>query len=188
MNWDRSVESNKGWETLRLFYYWTFNYLRQPKLVIFNVYGDPKDYRFLRYSLATCLMNDGYFDFSPLGAYNFGSVQWFDEFDLAGKADTGWLGKAISTPPVIPWSKGVYRRDFENGVALVNPRGNGTVTITVESGFTRISGNQDRAVNNGKKAGNITLADGDGIVLIRDSGVIAPPDARPKAPFLKSVE
>jgi len=188
MNWDRSVEASKGWETVRQFYYWTFKYLRQPKLVIFNVYGDPKDYRFFRYSFATCLMNDGYYDFSPLGAYNFGTVQWFDEFDLNGKADTGWLGKAISAPPSNAWSKGVFRRDFENGVALVNPRGNGSTTITIEAGFTRISGSQDRAVNSGKTAGKITLPDGDGIVLIRDSGVKAAEDTRPKAPVLKSVE
>ena len=185
MNWDRSVEANKGWETLRLFYYWMFDYLRQPKLVIFNVYGDPKDYRFVRYSFASCLMNDGYYDFSPLGAFNFGTVQWFDEFDLAGRSDTSWLGKAISSPPDQPWRNGVYRRDFQNGIALVNPRGNGAVTITVEPGFTRINGNQDRAVNNGQPAGNINFADGDGIVLVRDSGVLPAPDAPPKPPTLE---
>ena len=109
----------------------------------------------------------------------------FDEFDLTGQSDTSWLGKAISSPPDQPWSDGVYRRDFQNGVALVNPRGNGAVTITVESGFTRINGNQDRAVNNGQPAERINLADGDGIVLIRDSGVLPVPDAPPKPPILE---
>lgn len=185
MNWDRSIEADKGWETVRTFYKWTMSYLKQPKLVIFNVKGDPTDYRFFRYAFATCLMNDGYFDFSPNGEFNFGTVQWFDEFDLAGQSDTSWLGQAVSAPPEQPWRNGVYRRNFMNGMALVNPRGNGEVTIEVEAGFFRIDGNQDSRVNNGQPASSITLADGDGILLVRDPDSRPFPYAQPKPPVLE---
>ncbi len=67
-------------------------------------------------------------------------------------------------------------------MALVNPKGNGVQTITVEPGFSRITGRQDRRVNNGQPASRITLQDGDGIILVRDGAVKAP--EKPKAPVL----
>jgi hypothetical protein len=129
-------------------------------------------------------MGDGFFKFSPDkgtpgGDYRFGTVEWFDEFDLAGAASTSWLGLAVAPPPDGPWQKGVYRRDFENGVALVNPKRNGPQTVTIEEGFRRFLGTQDPAVNNGQPAGQIALKAGDGIVLVRESAIErpAPPDA-----------
>jgi hypothetical protein len=68
----------------------------------------------------------------------------------------------------VPWQNGVYRRDFENGVALVNPRGNGQQTVQLEAGLRRIAGNQDPAVNNGQAVDTVTLQDADGIILVRD--------------------
>ena len=179
MHWERSIEAKKGWHTLREWYSWTMGYMRDPKLVIFNVYGDPEDYRFFRYAFATCLMDDGYFDFSPEGAYNFGTVQWFDEFDLAGTAGTNWMGRAITPPQMSAWKNGVFRRDFENAVVLVNPRGNGERTVSLESGLARIKGNQDPTVNSGQAATSIRLKDGDGIVLRRTTEA---PDRTAAAP------
>jgi hypothetical protein len=181
MHWERSIERHQGWHTLRKWYKWTMGYMRAPKLVIFNVQGDPKDYRFFRYAFATCLMDDGYFDFSPEGQYNFGTVQWFDEFDLAGTSSTSWMGRAISPPQNTAWKSGVYRRDFENAVVLVNPRGNGERTISLESGLTRISGKQDPKTNNGKPASSVRLLDGDGIVLLRTSAASRSEDEAPPA-------
>lgn len=189
MGLDRTIESSKGWPTLFTYYGWTMEYFVEPKIVIFNVEGDVDDYQFFRYAFATCLMNDAFFDYSPANEYIFGTVEWFDEFDLAGKADTNWLGLSVSDPPTRPWRNGVYRRDFENGIALVNPRGNGTVTITIEDGFRRIDGRQDRSVNNGQSTNRVTLKDADGIVLIRETPTSRQPPApkkRPKAPVLMS--
>jgi len=160
-------------------------YFVDPKIVIFNVEGDVDDYQFFRYAFATCLMNAAFFDYSPANEYIFGTVEWFDEFDLAGKADTNWLGLSISDPPKRPWQKGVYRRDFENGVALVNPRGNGKVTVTIEDGFRRINGKQDPVVNNGRQTNQITLKDGDGIVLISNTPNSPKKPKKPKAPVMR---
>ena len=184
MGFEKTVESNHGWATLYKYYGWTMEYFVAPKIVIFNVEGEVDDYQFFRYSFATCLMNDAFFDYSPSNQYLFGTVEWFDEFDLAGKAETNWLGRSVSDPPTRPWQKGVYRRDFENGTALVNPRGNGTVTVTVEDGYRRIDGKQDRTVNNGRSVTKITLNDADGIVLISDTP--KKPKKRPKAPVLRN--
>jgi hypothetical protein len=154
-------------DTVMLYYRRGMSYLAQPKILMFVVQGEPDNYQFFRYTFATCLMNDGYFDYTPLGNTHFGTVEWFDEFDLTGQADTSWLGRAVSAPPEAPWQEGVYRRDFEHGVALVNPEGNGRRTVQLEAGLRRINGAQDPVVNNGQPAGLVTLEDADGLILIR---------------------
>jgi hypothetical protein len=67
-------------------------------------------------------------------------------------------------------------------VALVNPRGNGAQTVTIEDGFHRITGKQETQVNNGQPASRITLLDGDGIILVRDTALEKRP--APKPPVL----
>jgi hypothetical protein len=61
----------------------------------------------------------------------------------------------------------VYRREFDKGLVLVNPRGNGTRTVNVGSGWKRIDGSQDRNVNNGQNTSSVTLKEQDGIILLR---------------------
>ena len=58
--------------------------------------------------------------------------------------------------------------DYQNGIALANPKANGVKTVTVEAGFHRIDGDQAPSVNNGLPAASITLQDRDGIILLRD--------------------
>lgn len=71
--------------------------------------------RRLRALLASCLLADGYFSFTDKSR-GYSSVPWFEDYELE-------LGKAITAPPDAPWRDGVWRRDFERGVALVNPTG-----------------------------------------------------------------
>lgn len=179
---DLESKPRTPWEQTMRNYRRSMDYFLNPDLTMFVVVGERDNYRFLRYSLATCLMNDGYFDYAPVGSYQYGTVEWFDEFDLAGTAGTDWLGLAIDAPPTSPWQSGVWRRDFEGGVALVNPQGNGVQTVTIEEGFHRIAGRRETLVNNGQPASRITLQDGDGIILVRDNAVERP--AAPKPPVL----
>jgi hypothetical protein len=163
-----SVETWGGWNTMMGWYNEVFNNLLEPKIVLFGVYGASNDYQFFRYAFASCLLNDGYFAYTDNVDFQSYSPQpWFDEYDLAGTATTKWLGKAIDPPPTSAWQNGVYRRRYENGMAIVNPKGNGTRTVTVEPGYYRISGVQAPAVNNGQPANTITLNDRDGIILMK---------------------
>jgi hypothetical protein len=164
-----SIETNGKWEDMMRFYRSLLANTKAPHIVLFGVMGDDaQDYQTFRYALASTLMDDGYLAYNVDG---YGEVHWYDEYDLAGTAGTDWLGRAISEPPTSPWSKGVYRRDFENGIALVNPKGNGSRTVTVEPGFVRIAGTQDPAVNNGEPARDITLPERDGILLVREERI-----------------
>lgn len=117
-----AVETWGGWEMMMTWYYELFDNLLEPKLVIFEVWGDVDDYQTFRYAFASTLLNDGYFAYSIDEDYNsFEPLAWFDEYDLVGTAATKWLGAAVDAPPQIPWQDGVYRREFENGLVLVNP-------------------------------------------------------------------
>jgi hypothetical protein len=128
-----------------------------PRLTIFGHDGKAGDYRGFRYGFASCLMDDGVFHY---GANFSPPYAWFDEYDVK-------LGKALAGPSTTAWRQGVYRRDFEGGIVLVNPKGNGAVTVDLEQDYRRIDGTQDRSVNDGQLTRRVTLQDRDGIVLIR---------------------
>ena len=66
------------------------------------------------YGMAKVLQNLKNSSRNHLLVGQYSSVVWFDEYDFK-------LGAAISNPPVVAWKGGVWRRDFERGIVLVNP-------------------------------------------------------------------
>ena len=73
-------------------------------------------------------MGDGYFAYNGNG---YSSASWYDEFIVN-------LGAALQPAVTAAYRNGVYRRDFQNGIVLVNPRGNGTQTVTLAGTFHKI--------------------------------------------------
>ena len=61
----------------------------------------------------------------------------------------------------------MWRRDFANGIVLVNPKGNGTKTVTLETSYKHLSGTQASSINNGQTVTSVTLNDRDGVILQR---------------------
>ncbi len=161
-----SPESWASWTEMMRWYRKTMAAAAEPKLVAFHQQGSPTDYKSLRYGLASCLLDNGYFAFTD-AAQGYSGVVWFDEYDAK-------LGKAVTVPATTAWQKGVYRRDFENGIALVNPKGNGPVEVTLEEDFRRLDGKQAPGVNNGQLTRKVLLQDRDGIILKRVKAVAAP--------------
>jgi hypothetical protein len=160
-----------SWSRMMGAYHKVMGLVKAPKLVVFNMKGKPSDYKTFRYGFASTLMNDAYFDFSDGtsdGSIYKTNVVWFDEYDLAGARNTSWLGNAIDPPQQTPWQNGVYRRRFQNGMVLVNPRGNGNRTVTIGSGYKRFKGRQDPVHNNGQVATTVVLRDRDGILLVKN--------------------
>lgn len=154
-----SLERRQGWEAMMRRYHGAIRNTGQPKLVGFNVWGDPKDYQFFRYAFTSSLMDDGYFSFTD-EQRGYSSVPWFDEYQTR-------LGKPLQRQQSIPWFRGVFRRKFENGIALVNPTWR-SVTVRVGSGYRHLNGTQDPDVNNGQSVAKITIPAKDGILLIRE--------------------
>jgi hypothetical protein len=160
-----SVETWGGWANMKARYAKVMSALAAPKLGIFNQWGSRTDYQGMRYGLATCLLDDAYYSFTDTTA-GYSGVVWFDELDQK-------LG-AGGTKPTAAWQKGVWRRDFDNGIALVNPKGNGPQTVTLEGPFVKIRGTQDPVTNNGQTVTTVTLKERDGIILLRQKPVTRP--------------
>jgi hypothetical protein len=154
-----SPETWGSWSEMMREYRLIMASVAQPQLVVFGQVGVANDYQGFRYGFTSCLMDNGYYEFS-LAANAYSGIFWFDEFNTK-------LGNATTAPPTVAWQKGVYRRDFDNGIALVNPRGNGAQTVQLETTFKKISGTQDPATNNGQTVQAVTLQDRDGVILLR---------------------
>ena len=133
----------------------------------------------MRYGLAAALMNNGYYA-PDYGAYDEETTtnrRWFDEFDNAGRG-AGYLGNPVANsagnPQASAWSSGVWMREFQGGVVLWNPKGNGARAVTVSglvspsghAGLKHILGTQDPAINNGRVVTSVTLQDRDGLILL----------------------
>lgn len=160
-----SPEAWGSWSTMLAWYRKAMSALGGPKLGIFAQVGNPTDYQSFRYGFATCLLDNGYYQFNGLlsnGQADNGSMPWFDEFNYKGQ-----LGLATSNPPTAAWQNGVWRRDFANGIALVNPKGNGPQTVTLETAYKRLTGTQAPTINSGQSVTTLTLQDRDGIILLR---------------------
>jgi hypothetical protein len=149
----------QGWSQLMAAYKKMMGAIAKPQLVIFQQDGSATDYQGMRYGLAACLLGNAYYDYDVNDSSN--AVTWFDEFNAN-------LGAATSSPFPAAYQKGVYRRDFANGIALVNPKGNGTQTITLETNYKKLSGSQVPSINNGAVVRTVTLKDRDGLILMRE--------------------
>lgn len=192
-----SIEYYGGSAALQQWYRTAINNFGGAKLLILNqaavqsngsdpvkfVSGQPSAYspawQGMRYGLTAALMNNGYYA-ADNGIYDGETVanrRWFDEFDNAGRG-AGYLGHAIASaagnPQTGAWSNGVWMREFQYGVVLWNPKGNGVRTVNVSglvspnghTGLKHLAGTQDPTVNNGQAAATVTLQDRDGVILL----------------------
>lgn len=165
----------------------------EPRIPLFTVYGVDNDFDLLRYTLASALMFDGYFamtteptwfDSPPLKA-----TWWYDEYsvdfvsgqaiqsqDAKGylgypltdaynfnKRDELLLGLLLANDPTA--SRQVWRRDFQNGIVLVNPSGI-TKTLDLKGQYRKILGTRDPKFNDGSIVEKIVLLPHSGIILL----------------------
>lgn len=155
--------SSLGWSTAYSKYRTLLSSVTDSSKVIYAWRAQISDYKSMRYGLATAMLGDaGYFSYEPSGNDNANaSVRvWFDEFDLD-------LGDPVEDAPQSAWSNGVYKREYENGLVLVNPSGSQkTVTLPAGTWYT-IRGCQDIQNNDGAQKTSITLDNGDGRILVK---------------------
>lgn len=163
-----SMERWKGWEAVLKSYYSRMQHTIAPYLVGFNVWGKASDYQRMRYGLATCLLNNGYFSYTDEDK-GYASLPWFDEYDVK-------LGQPIEEPPTQPWKDGIYRRKYQNGMVLVNPS-LFQKEFTIEPGYKKFLGVQAKEINNGMPITNIVLQAKDGLILV--SSQITPKAPQP---------
>jgi hypothetical protein len=87
----------------------------------------------------------------------------------------------LDTVHLFEGNANIFRRDFENGIAIVNATPS-TKTVALGGTFQRILGTQDPSHNNGRTVSSVTLAKYDAILLVRPDGQggTSPTDPEPE--------
>lgn len=130
------------------------------------------------------VLGDGYTFLMPSNGAASSPV-WLDELSVnltTGETYSGytaadvtngyeWLGSPIDPGQADQpaWQDGVYRRRFENGWVLWNPRGNGTKILNLGATMRKLKGTQAPDVNNGEVVTSVTLQDRDGLFLLNSA-------------------
>ena len=153
-----SIETWAGWDAMMRHYRNALANVKPGKTAIFVAYGaTPTDYAAMRYGLASALLDDAHFMFRPAGGSQVPAM--YDEY-------LAQLGKAVDPAPTAAASNGVWLRRYENGLVLVNPQ-KASASIDVGSGYKRLSGTQDPAVNNGQTQQTVTLGARQGLLMLK---------------------
>ena len=130
-----------------------------------NNSGDKTNYKKFRYGLTSSLMDDGYYSFDN-GDQTHRERWYYDEYDTnIGEAVSGAYNVLEPKDPAT-LRAGVWRRDYENATVLVNST-SAAQKVTFNTGFEKIKGTQDKAINSGDVIGSVTIPAEDGIIVLR---------------------
>lgn len=135
---------------------------QDPTLAIIHNKGSQGNYRAMRYGLGTALLGDGYYSYD-IGASGHDNIWWYDEYDInLGEP----LGPATSLNGVSKYENDVWRRDFANGVSVVNST-NSTFRVDLGGEFEKIHGTQDPITNDGSIVSEVTISPRDALLLLK---------------------
>lgn len=124
--------------------------------------GGSANYRGMRFGLTSSLLEDGYYSYS-FGDTAHNQLWWYDEYDI----DLGNpLGSAVSDSGATRYQQDVWRRDFANGISIVNSTGF-TKNVSLGGEFEKITGEQDPSANSGAIVSEFNLAGSDGRILLK---------------------
>ncbi|MDD4304762.1 MAG: putative glycoside hydrolase [Patescibacteria group bacterium] len=162
-------ENNGDWESLMEKYINKYPEKAQlPNIFIVNSNtddtGNMNNYKKMRFGLTSTLLGDGYFSFDS-GEKAHSQTWWYDEYKVN-------LGKSESEPYNIlendnTLKNSLWRRDFENGIVLVNSTNEDKIFIFDRETFEKINGTQDKQINDGSKINYIKISAHDGIILLK---------------------
>ena len=144
----------------------------QPTVSILNSNvqnsGFLQDYRHMRFGLTSTLLTDGYYSFDN-GDATHAEAWYYDEYDVVLGNPKSEAKKDFVEHNTI--SSGVWKREFANGVAIVNATAS-FKNIDLGGEFESIRGRQDPQHNNGRIVESIKLASNDGKILLRPLGEV----------------
>lgn len=137
-----------------------------PRVNIINAntanLGGQNAFKEFRFGLASALLLDGHYAFD-FGDTAHAQTWWYDEYDVElGKP----LGVALSVNGKERFAEDVWRREYENGLALVNATASAQ-NIDLGGEYEKIQGRQDNAVNNGAIVSQVKLNPKDGLIMLR---------------------
>jgi len=164
-----------------------------PRVAMFDAHGTENGFDHLRYTLASALMLNSYFAMHDVKTwFSSDPLQvswWYDEYSVDLKTGQavqslnakGYLGSPLTDAYNVDNKEemlktlllnndpraefNVWRRDFQNGIVLVNPSGS-TKTIDLHGSYRKILGVKDPKFNDGSTVTEITLLPRSGIILL----------------------
>jgi hypothetical protein len=142
-----------------------------PQIPVINVYDkNQNNFTHFRFGLTSALLGDGFYSFD-YDVTSHGQTWWYDEYDVN-------LGTAQSAPYNLldnssqKLKPGLWRRDFKNGVVIVNSTNKKQTYVLNKEELEKIKGNQDPAFNNGQRVNYVQLAPSDGGIFLKRSNII----------------
>lgn len=140
---------------------------RTPQLYVFNANtnntGKSDDYKRMRFGIASSLLLDNvYFSFD-YGTTNHAQVWSYDEYDVS-LGDP--VGQARSQNNYSVFKDDVWRRDYNRGLAIVNPTAQAK-EIDLGGDYEKVFGKQDPDVNDGTIVSSLKLASKDGLIMLK---------------------
>lgn len=143
-----------------------------PAVSVINVTDkNQSNYQHMRYGLASALLGSGFYSFD-YDITNHGQTWWYDEYsvNLGSPSSRPFNLLAGNSENITP---GLWRRDFKNGVAIVNSTAKKQTYAFLKEELEKISGDQAPAINNAAKINFIQLAPNDGIILLKRNTLIS---------------
>ncbi len=144
---------------------------RQPAMPVINTYHkDRNNFQIFRFGLGSALLGEGYYSFD-YDVSDHSQTWWYDEYEV-------YLGTAISAPYDLLENNNnnikpsLWRRDFENGVVIVNSTNEKKRYIFNNEVLEKIQGNQDTSINNGERINWLEIKSKDAIILLKEIEII----------------
>lgn len=139
----------------------------KPQMYIFNANtnntGNRNDFKTMRFGLASSLMLDNiYFSFD-YGDKDHNQVWWYDEY---GVKLGNPISQSISESERVQFDNNVWVRNYENGLAVVNPTSESQL-VDLGGEYEKIIGKQDPITNDGSIVEKVNLKARDGLLLLK---------------------
>lgn len=159
----------KGWARHREELTRVRNTTKPPGVTILNATtqntGARDDFARMRWGLTTALLHDAFYSFD-FGDADHGQTWQYDEYGV-------FLGEAVgpARPPLNPpldkgGKGGVWRRDFEKGLVVVNTTEK-LQQVSFPIDVEKIRGTQDPTANSGEIVRELVVAPQDGLIVLR---------------------
>jgi hypothetical protein len=157
----------QGWKDTLSKYFSILDKGVPPSIGIINTNventGKQNNYKKMRYGLTSALLGNGYYGFDN-GDQSHNEIWWYDEYEASLGNPAGEPVNVKTGSKVL--SEGVWRRDFNNGMVLVNSS-NKDEYIELGGEYEKLHGTQDSWVNDGLFVSGVDVPARDGLVLLR---------------------
>lgn len=138
----------------------------RPSFPIINVNAkDQENYQRMRFGLASALLGEGFYSYD-YDITSHSQTWWYDEYSVnLGPAQSAAYNLLSNNSQIM--QAGLWRRNFKNGVVVVNSTTQKQTYVLNREELEKIKGSQDAGVNNGQRVNYFILEPQDGLILLK---------------------